>query len=189
MGEPWRHRAAGLPRADPGVVTSQLFRVMVISDTHFWHDNIVRYHNRPWNHTELMIARWREAVSDDDIVLHCGDIVHGISSGILERCFPDLPPARKFLVPGNHDTTTRIPIFLKHGWQIFDPFETRYQGVRLIFTHEPLEDVPPGAINVHGHLHSNPAPTHRHLNVSVEHLDYRPQRLVWLLDQRLGGQR
>ena len=48
----------------------------------------------------------------------------------------------------------------------------------LVLTHVPLQRVPHGAVNVHGHLHHHPAPSHdQHLNVSIEQLDYRPVRL------------
>ena len=48
----------------------------------------------------------------------------------------------------------------------------------LFLSHEPLESVPAGTVNVHGHIHDTPSPTtDRHLNVSVEQLDYRPVRL------------
>ena len=187
--EKGRERAAGIPRGDTSVITDQFGRVMILSDTHFWHRNIVADQNRPSNHTEVMMYRWRKTVSEDDILLHLGDIVHGISLGQLAQRFPDLPPKRKFLLLGNHDSAGRIAIFMDHGWQVLDPFEARYGGVRLFFTHEPLEEVPPGAINVHGHLHNRPAPSDRHINVSVEQLDYRPHRLVRLLAQRLGGER
>ena len=48
----------------------------------------------------------------------------------------------------------------------------------LLLTHVPLLQVPDGAVNVHGHLHGEESPTRdRHLNVSVEQLNYRPVRL------------
>ena len=48
----------------------------------------------------------------------------------------------------------------------------------LILTHVPLLQVPHDAINVHGHVHEQESPTpNRHINVSVEQLNYRPTRL------------
>ena len=40
---------------------------------------------------------------------------------------------------------------------------------------------PATAINVHGHPHGKPAPTPRHVNVSVEQIDYTPVCLDQLL--------
>jgi hypothetical protein len=39
-------RAHGLPRADPAVIEKYLDRAWILSDTHFWHDNIVSCHLR-----------------------------------------------------------------------------------------------------------------------------------------------
>ena len=49
----------------------------------------------------------------------------------------------------------------------------------LLLTHVPLvQQVPHGAVNVHGHVHEQESPTpNRHINVSVEQLNYRPARL------------
>ena len=48
----------------------------------------------------------------------------------------------------------------------------------LLLTHVPLLQVPHGAVNVHGHVHEQESPTpNRHVNVSVEQLNYRPVKL------------
>ena len=48
----------------------------------------------------------------------------------------------------------------------------------LLLTHVPLPQVPTGCINVHGHVHGKASPSrNRHINVSVEQLNYRPARL------------
>ena len=48
----------------------------------------------------------------------------------------------------------------------------------LLLTHVPLLQVPHGSVNVHGHVHQKESPSrNRHINVSVEQLNYRPTRL------------
>ena len=48
----------------------------------------------------------------------------------------------------------------------------------LLLTHVPLLQVPAGWVNVHGHVHRNESPSRiRHINVSVEQLNYRPAKL------------
>ena len=62
----------------------------------------------------------------------------------------------------------------------------------LALTHVPLMQVPHGWVNVHGHIHNQTSPTRRrHINVSIEHLRYRPARLtdVRRLARRLAGGR
>ena len=49
----------------------------------------------------------------------------------------------------------------------------------LLVTQVPLVAVPDGCVNLHGHLHGTRVPgATPHINVSVEQLDYRPQRLT-----------
>ena len=66
------------------------------------------------------------------------------------------------------------------------PFEIDRTAVTLytagdpprLLTHVPLLEVPHGAVNVHGHVHEQESPTpNRHVNVSVEQLNYRPAKL------------
>ena len=48
----------------------------------------------------------------------------------------------------------------------------------LVLTHVPLLEVPFGCVNVHGHVHEKASPPpNRHINVSVEQLDYRPVKM------------
>ena len=46
-------------------------------DEHFYHNNIIKYCNRPFKSVEemnnIIIAKHNEKVSPDDIVIHCGD--------------------------------------------------------------------------------------------------------------------
>ena len=52
----------------------------------------------------------------------------------------------------------------------------------LVLTHIPLLKVPAGAVNVHGHLHRAAGSTDGHVNVSVEHTDYAPVGLTYVLE-------
>ena len=67
-------------------MTEQIYKfdtdqVWFTSDTHFGHENIIRYCGRPFRNAEEMnaelIRRWRETVPDDGIVFHLGDFAHG----------------------------------------------------------------------------------------------------------------
>ena len=48
----------------------------------------------------------------------------------------------------------------------------------LLLTHVPLLQVPAGCVDVHGHVYQEESPSrNRHINVSVEQLNYRPARV------------
>ena len=55
--------------------------IFFTSDTHFHHDNIIRFCNRPFKDVyhmdEELIKRWNEKVGPDDIIYHLGDFAWG----------------------------------------------------------------------------------------------------------------
>ncbi len=48
--------------------------IWIISDTHFFHENIGRYCNRPENWQDLIINNWNDLIAPDEQVLHLGDL-------------------------------------------------------------------------------------------------------------------
>jgi calcineurin-like phosphoesterase family protein len=80
----------------------------VISDTHFFHKNIIRYCSRPWESVDEMneglIQRWNESIKDDDVVILAGDVAFTNSSNKLAvQNICRRLAGRKYLVKGNHD--------------------------------------------------------------------------------------
>ena len=55
-----------------------------------------------------------------------------------------------------------------------------------MLTHIPLLKVTTKSVNVHGHLHRAAGLTDRHVNGSVEHTDYAPVGLTYVLDLARG---
>ena len=51
----------------------------------------------------------------------------------------------------------------------------------LALSHVPLRQMPPGATNLHGHLHEGTEPTARHINLALDQLGYSPAGLTWVL--------
>lgn len=122
---------------------------IILSDTHFFHENIVEYCKRPWNYMDLIIYNWKSAVTHRDITIHLGDVHFGTKAQlttILSKI-----PGRKFLVRGNHDHFTDSA-FMDCGFDgVFDAITI---GDALL-THEPTFIC--GGVhkwNVHGHLHN-----------------------------------
>ena len=93
------------------------------------------------------------------------------------------PPPR--LVIGNHDVDDfeqlgRAGFGRQYAAAVCDTSPV------LVLTHVPLRRIPPTAVNVHGHLHAQPAPTGRYRNVSVELTGYAPVHLEEVLGTAAG---
>ena len=179
-----------LAYASPEELTRRLPELFVTSDNHWFHHNIIRFQDRPWNVDKLMMERWNAAVDEQAMVLHCGDVVHRCT---LEHVTRHLPPlnGQKYLLRGNHDRQARALYFANRGWQLVEPFSCPYRDWFVLFTHRPVptDQLPQRTINVHGHIHRTPPYSARHINVSVERWDYRPVRLGALLDETLSNLR
>jgi len=74
------------------------------SDHHFYHNNVVRYCNRPYKTVEEMnadlVKRWNDKVAPDDIVYHLGDFSMAFRPVEL---FTQHLNGIKYLIAGNHD--------------------------------------------------------------------------------------
>ncbi|OGO35374.1 MAG: hypothetical protein A2W35_01160 [Chloroflexi bacterium RBG_16_57_11] len=49
----------------------------IISDTHFFHENIGRYCNRPDGWQEMITENWNRLIHPEEIVFHVGDLALG----------------------------------------------------------------------------------------------------------------
>ena len=151
-------------------------RIFVISDTHFMHENIIRYCSRPFKDAlemdEHMISTWNACVTPQDIIYHLGDVYMGDekrADALLSRL-----NGHKRLIVGNHDDI-RSPVIMKHFkkimmWRMFPDY-------RIVLTHVPIH--PSGLefkvkYNVHGHIHEKEVGDTRYFNASVERIGYAP---------------
>lgn len=159
----------------------------IISDTHFFHENIGRYCNRPENWQELIIKNWNDLVAPDETILHLGDFALGKKSHF--ELLTGILNGRLYLIQGNHDRLSQTfcethgITLIKNSLQI--SLENRS---KLIFSHRPIVPLENGCINLHGHIHNVP-PTPEgsnlgpfHINMSIEVREYRPWRLRDIID-------
>jgi calcineurin-like phosphoesterase family protein len=157
--------------------------IWVISDTHFYHQNIIKYCNRPFETAaqmnEHMVTMWNETVKDGDKVYHLGDVYMGNNEGNAERLLSSLK-GQKRLILGNHDNgkdQILQRVFKKIDvWRMFPEFG-------LLLTHVPVHTSTLGEgrfenfeslVNVHGHIHDNPSPDGPYRCVCVEQINYKP---------------
>ena len=149
-------------------------RTWVFSDPHFEHEPSVQIFGRPFRDCDHadghLFEQWTHDVRDHDAVICLGDITMGRPT---ERLIDRLQrrPGRKILVVGNHDNT-----FLHCLRPAFDELAScaHLPGEPdLLFTHVPLDAVPDGCVNVHGHLHQKTSVDKRRINVCVEQTEYQ----------------
>lgn len=146
--------------------------IWVTSDTHFGHDNIIRYCGRPFldarEMDEALVARWNAVVAPSDEVYHLGDVAmrrEGLD--VVRRLH-----GHKRLIGGNHDIFSTAD-YLRAGFE-------EVRGLRVLanvlLSHIPIHPDAMGRYvgNIHGHLHEKAAPAGPYFNVSVEHTDYQP---------------
>lgn len=166
-------------------------QIWFTSDTHFGHENIIRFCNRPFrNAVEMnaeLIRRWQETVPEDGIVFHLGDFAHGGSK--LWNDILCALPGRKYLILGNHDMKSLRQGFMSHFEMVTQQMTIRVGGQTIVLNHNPFlcyggsyRDV----WQLFGHVHSGPA-SHTGLDhprlkmlfplqydVGVDNNDFRP---------------
>ena len=61
--------------------------IYIIADTHFSHNNIIKYCERPFSDTQEMnnyiVEKWNSVVKPNDIVLHLGDVGFGLKEELI----------------------------------------------------------------------------------------------------------
>jgi len=158
-------------------------KIWLISDTHFGHENIIKYCNRPFSSVydmdETIKKNWNSTVGTSDIVYHLGDLYFGKgfeSSGRSPVEFLKSLNGHKRLVLGNHDNALDQVIhkcFEKVvSYRIFPEFSA-------ILSHVPLNEISikQGYNNYHGHIHNRESPKGPYKNMSVEAISYVPHLL------------
>lgn len=152
-------------------------KYFVISDTHFGHENIIRYCNRPFGSVEEMdralIKNWNDTVTNKDVVIHLGDVGLGNKdyvAGIIKQL-----NGKKILIMGNHDGWSE-QFYRDAGFHTVSRFPIVYDGFYLM-SHAPLilsETTP--YFNFYGHVHNDERYVDNATSkcVSVERTGYRP---------------
>ena len=132
------------------------------SDLHFFHDNIIRICNRPFETTDemnaILIRNWNETVCQDDQIYFLGDFTlkgSNEATEILKQL-----NGRKYLVRGNHDLYYYKKDFDRSLFEWSrDYYLLHYKKMRFALFHYPIEDwdfMYYGSYHLHGHQHNKP---------------------------------
>ena len=110
------------------------------ADTHFGHENIIKFCNRPFasieEMDEVLIANWNERVRGNDTVFILGDMFFRISDAepVLKRL-----KGKKRLIVGNHDSSWMKKVDLTRYFESVDTFLETSDGQHgLTLCHYPL---------------------------------------------------
>lgn len=131
-------------------------KVFVIADTHFNHENIIQYCNRPFSSVEemnaTMIKNWNSVVGKDDLVIHLGDFAFGNKQSA--RDIMNKLNGTKMLIMGNHDHWTE-QFYRDIGFRTVSRFPIVYNNFFLM-SHAPLQlsETTP-YFNCYGHVHND----------------------------------
>lgn len=153
------------------------------SDLHFYHENIIKYCNRPFKNAlemnDVLIQNWNSCVKPDDDIIIGGDFIHTGNLQLI-RSLLDKLNGDKWLVYGNHDYQNKLERdeickrFNYHCWDAMD-FQVEDDEIedgflKFHISHYPCEFWTRGAIHLHGHIHSGPT------SLSSEQLSFKPMR-------------
>ena len=165
--------------------------VWFTSDTHFWHENIIRFCNRPFSSiqemNEELIRRWNETVPEEGVVFHLGDFAFGGAKEWNEVMFR--LNGKIYLILGNHDMKQMKQGFMQRFEHVTQQMTIRVGGQSIILNHNPFLTYGGCSRNtwqLFGHLHSGPLSDQgkdltrlqvlfpRQYDVGVDNNDYRP---------------
>lgn len=131
------------------------------ADTHYWHRNIIRFCQRPFENiyhmNETLINNYNNLIKENDEVYFIGDFAlcnTKLATNILERL-----KGKKFLLRGNHDKilTKNIPIGLSKQIEwVKDYYELEIKKTFFVLFHYAMKTWNRshyGSIHLYAHSH------------------------------------
>jgi len=143
--------------------TTMKNNIFFTSDTHFNHENIIKYAMRPFVNkdemNEALIKNWNSVVKPDDIVFHLGDFMFGNINRFWE--FRSRLNGKIYLIHGNHDYKMMSEGNIEEGFEdICSQMNIVVDGQKIYLNHFPLltfdgifKNKP--TWQLFGHVHSN----------------------------------
>ena len=183
--------------------------IYFISDTHFFHNNVIKFDRRPFDNMdemlEKMLEKWNNKVSDDDTVYVLGDYAWKLGKDNIE--WLKQLKGCKHLIRGNHDKIKNVHIYntLFESVKDYDDIVVELEDgekKRVIVSHYyiPLYNSHYyGSVHLYGHSHlSEENITELCIQKSLRekgcktaaynvgcmqpYMHYEPQTLDWILE-------
>lgn len=172
-------------------------KTFFISDSHFFHKNIILYAERGFKDihvmNEHMIKAWNGVVTEADTVYFLGDFVYGrdATQEGAQEVFDRLK-GKKHLIVGNHDKIAKKI----NGWVTKTNYmELKVDGHQTVLFHYPIREWNGSfhdVIHLYGHVHRKQPWEQgfkawgdgkgRAFNVSAEVLDYIPREISYFVN-------
>ena len=139
------------------------------SDTHFSHENIIKFCRRPFSNVEEMdntiIENWNKTIPQDGLVFHLGDFAWG--GAPIWRNIREKLNGKIILITGNHDWKNgpqSMDAMLKLFERVAQQMYIRIGDRCMILNHCPLlcyggtyRKPDQLVYNLHGHVHLTPS--------------------------------
>ncbi|WP_058951121.1 metallophosphoesterase [Oceanobacillus picturae] len=131
-----------------------------ISDTHFYHENIIGFSNRPFDNVaemnQTMINNWNDVIDETDEVYILGDLVVRGSGRQANEILKQLNGV-KYLIKGNHENYLTDPEFDSSYFEwIKDYYSFKYNKQTIVLFHYPIlewDKFYNNSIHLFGHVH------------------------------------
>lgn len=170
-------------------------KLWFIADTHFCHENIIKYCNRPFQNAaamdSILIQNWNAYVEPDDDIIIAGDFIHSGNLKIVHDIIDQLN-GDKWLCFGNHDYQNKFErdeICKRFNYHCCDSMDFQIEDseledgfMKFHINHYPCEFWTRGAVHLHGHVHSGPLSTSQEVckfhpmkyDIGVDNNDFKP---------------
>lgn len=153
-------------------------QVWFCSDPHYYHKNIIKYCNRPFDNidsmNETLINNWNGCVNEHDVIFCLGDFCFGNTKkwqDILSKL-----NGKKYLILGNHDEESFKEDFLCNFEVVCYGMHIYVDGQSIYLSHYPFLCFP-GSYNnnkptwqLFGHVHSK---NHKTFYEKIKDLEIR----------------
>lgn len=132
------------------------------SDTHFGHENVLKFTDRPWETiwqmNDAIVDNINGKVAVDDELYILGDFSFKMTAQDAYGLRKRIVCRRIHLVPGNHDKDWTQPA-VAGAFTVEPPIcVLKIDGQKIVLSHYPMADwqgMSHGSWHLHGHIHSS----------------------------------
>ena len=172
--------------------------IYYISDLHFYHTNILKMCNRPFENIEEMNAKlienWNKKVAEEDTIYFLGDFSFKSNQSKADEILKQLN-GKKYFIKGNHDKRTWLERVKENKLieDYFDYKEIDDNGRMVVLCHYPFHSwngLYHGSYHLYGHVHAKTVENEEwqknRFNVSCEVLEYEPKTLDEIIKDNIA---